>query len=324
MRSRHILSARARQHTLRGSVSRFGVGLHTGRKVVMTIRPAAAHHGICFRRRDVADKTAFIPARWNNVVSTERATVLANEHGVTISTIEHVLAALRGCGVDNALIEVDGPEIPIFDGSAGLFVEMIDEAGITSQDAERWALWIQRPVVLHAGERYALLMPDRASRITAEIDFPGTAVGHQRATLDDERDFRSQFAAARTFGFSADLDNLVARGLALGGSLANAVLVDGKRVVNPEGLRFADEFVRHKVIDCLGDLALIGVPLLGHFYAHKPGHALTNALIRKLFADSTAWSFLPISRIDEHRVDSGDTSKPNGAPESALRIATVH
>ena len=323
MPAHRYLPARARQHTVRAPVSCVGVGLHTGRNVAMTIRPAGPHHGLRFLRTDVAPEDGLIPARWYQVVSTELSTVLANDHGVTVGTVEHVLAALRGGGVDNALIEIDGPEVPIIDGSAGPFVSMIDGVGTVSQDTDRWALWIQRPVAVYAGERFALLMPDLATRITAEIDFPQTAIGHQCYTADVERDFRDRIAHARTFGFAGDVDGLRARGLARGGSLRNAVLVDGRRIVNPEGLRYADEFARHKVLDCLGDLALIGVPVVGHLYAYRPGHELNNQLIRKLFAESAAWTFLPMGKINDLLSRFGrDLAMPGEL--SSLRAGTAH
>lgn len=324
MTARRILPARSRQHSLREPVSCVGVGLHTGCKVAMTIRPAGPNHGLRFLRTDVRPEHALIPARWYQVVGTELSTVLANDHGVTVGTVEHVLAALLGGGVDNALIEVDGPEVPTIDGSAGPFVSMIDAVGTVGQDADRWALWIQRPVTVYDGQRFALLMPDLASRITAEIDFPGTAIGHQRFTADVARDFRDRIAGARTFGFAGEIDGLRARGLARGGSLHNAVLVDGRRVVNPEGLRYADEFARHKVLDCLGDLALVGVPVVGHLYAYKPGHALNNQLIRKLFAESAAWTFLPIGRINDLLSRLGPDVAVTEPDLSALRAGTAH
>jgi len=287
------------QHTLKESISYVGRGLHTGHKVAMRLRPGEVNSGICFFRKDVPRGRGMIPARWHNVVTTRLCTVIGNEHGVQIGTIEHLMAALRGCGVDNAIIELDGPEVPIMDGSSEPFVSLIERVGTVSQAAPRRAIWIHRPIAVCEGEKFAVLMPDTTTRITVEINFAPSAVGHHRLSLELVDDvFQIEIARARTFGFADQIQELRKQGLSRGGSLRNAILVDGDHIINEEGLRFRDEFVRHKILDCLGDLALVGAPILGHFYAYKPGHELNNALLRQLFYETDAWSYLGVDEFD--------------------------
>lgn len=289
----------ASQRTVRDPVSCVGIGLHTGRHVSLTIRPAGPDTGVVFQRRDVVVGRGRVSALWSEVADTRLCTVLGNEHSVTVSTVEHLLAALRGTGVDNAEIEVDGPEVPIMDGSAAPFVAMIERAGTVVQAAKRRAVVVHRPVAVRDGDRRAELVPSAISRVSVEIDFPHPAVGRQSASATLGPDgFDRELACARTFGFAAELESLRARGLALGGSLRNAVIVDEAGVVNDDGLRFADEFARHKVLDCVGDLSLAGAHVLGHFRGYKTGHALNHALIRSLFADRSAWSYVRLDEID--------------------------
>lgn len=288
------------QCTINEIIHYVGVGLHSGQKVSMALHPAAPNTGICFVRKDVDQEHAVIQASWRNVVDTRLCTVLGNEHGVTISTVEHLLAALRNCGVDNMMIEISGDEVPILDGSSAPLVEIIKNAGVVTQRVPRFGIWIERPIEVRQGERYAKLLPSSVPRITVDIEFANVAIGAQCVSvelLDDV--FEHEIAPARTFGFANELEQLREQGLALGGSIRNAVLLDDNGVVNEEGLRFTDEFARHKILDCLGDLALAEAPIFGHLYTHKPGHRLNNALLREMFAHQDSWSRLSYEEITQ-------------------------
>ncbi len=287
------------QCTINEPIYYVGIGLHSGHKVSMNLYPAPPNSGIGFVRKDVKADQAFIKASWRNVVDTRLCTVLGNDHGVTISTVEHLLAALRGCGVDNLLIEISSDEVPILDGSSAPIVNLIKKAGVISQRVSRYGIWIDSPIEVRQGERYSILKPSPVPRITVDIEFGNAAIGSQSVTVDLLDDvFETEIASARTFGFASDLDQLHEQGLALGGSMRNAVLLDDDGVVNPEGLRFADEFARHKILDCIGDLALADAPIIGHLHAHKPGHRLNNALLRELYAHQDSWTRLSFDEIN--------------------------
>lgn len=289
-----------KQRTLKKSISCVGIGIHSGKKASITIKQAPENTGIQFLRKDAPIGWGLIPAMWYSVTETRLSTILGNKYGTTVGTVEHLLAALRASGIDNALIEIDGPEVPVMDGSAGPFMELIEQTGVINQEALRWAIWIQEPVEVRQNDKFAVLMPYDRTRITVEIDFTDLGSGIQRRSVElKEEVFRRDIASARTFGFKAQIESLRRKGLARGGSLKNAVLVDNGQIVNEEGLRYEDEFVRHKILDCLGDLALIGIPVFGHFYAYRPGHALNIALIQRLFSQRGAWTYLPIDKIDE-------------------------
>jgi UDP-3-O-[3-hydroxymyristoyl] N-acetylglucosamine deacetylase len=288
----------AAQRTLRSTVRYVGVGLHSGHRVSMCVRPAPVDSGIHFVRKDAPVSERLIAARWDNVTDTRQCTMISNEHGVSVRSIEHLMAALYGCGIDNALVEVDGPEVPAMDGSCDPFVALIDRAGATIQSAPRRAIQLHKPVTVCDGDKFALLMPDTRPKLTVEIDFANPAVGFQRYAVE-LKDFKREVAGARTFGFAEQVGRLRQMGLALGGSLQNAIVIEGERVINQEGLRFRDEFVRHKILDCVGDLALAGAPIIGHFFAHKPGHKLNNALVRQLHADADTWSYVTFGEIQE-------------------------
>nr|WP_239002688.1 UDP-3-O-acyl-N-acetylglucosamine deacetylase [Rhodovastum atsumiense] len=282
------------QRTLRNAISCVGVGLHSGRKVSLSLRPAPADTGIVVRRTDLGID---IPARWDNVVDTRLCTVLGlpGQPAHRVGTVEHVLAALAGCGVHNAVLEVDAPEMPILDGSAAAFVFLIDCAGIVEQDQPLRAIEVLRPVRVSQGDAYAELRPGvHGFDIAGSIAFEAEAIGRQALTLRlSETSFRTDLARARTFALAAEIDSLRAAGLARGGSLDNAVVVDGAQVLNPAGLRMQDEFVRHKLLDVVGDLSLAGAPLRARLLAHRPGHALNNRLLHALFADAANWRFAP-------------------------------
>lgn len=310
------------QKTLRHPVAYVGIGLHSGRKASMVVRPGEPNTGIYFMRKDLSAGEGLIAARWYNVVDTEMSTAIGNEYGHSIDTVEHLMAALRGCGVDSAMIEVDGPEVPIMDGSSEPFVAMIKRVGTQEQDAPRNAIWIQRPVEVRDGDKYAILMPGNTPRITVEIDFDNSVVGSQTLSVElVDEDFRRQVARARTFGFMNQIEALKKRGLIKGGSLHNAILVDGDRIINESGLRYRDEFVRHKVLDCLGDLSLAGVPILGHYYAYKPGHGLNSLLMQKLFEVRDSWSYITVNEFNALMGQGGQSIKqPRQSASEAPRM----
>jgi UDP-3-O-[3-hydroxymyristoyl] N-acetylglucosamine deacetylase len=291
MQTNHRSRTPSWQYTLAGEITCVGRGLHSGQRAGMRLRPAPPGSGIRFLRMDVGAGQRVVTAHWRNVVESELCTVIANEYGVTVRTVEHLLAALRGCEIDNAVVELDGPEVPIMDGSAAPFVELLQRIGTVRQPAARRALFIRQPVTVSNGDRYAMLLPDPQARITVEIDFPNPVIGRQNYTMTLEPGtFAREIAPARTFGFAHDLQALRARGLAAGGSLRSAILVDAQRVVNEDGLRFPDEFVRHKLLDCVGDLSLLGLPVIGHLVTYKPGHQLCHQLLRAVHASADAAS----------------------------------
>ncbi len=305
------------QCTINELVHYVGIGLHSGHSVSMTLHPAAPNTGICFMRKDVDQEHAVIQATWKNVVDTRLCTVLGNEHGVTISTVEHLLAALRSCGVDNLLIEMNGDEVPILDGSCAPLVAIIKKAGIVTQRVPRFGIWIERPIEVRQGERFAVLTPSNVPQITVDIEFSHKAIGSHCVSVElIDNVFEQEIAPARTFGFASELEQLREQGLALGGSVRNAVLVDEQGGVNEEGLRFDDEFARHKILDCLGDLALAGAPIFGHLFTHKPGHRLNNALLRELFAHQDAWRKLSYEEIMQ-RIDREETERMAGKKSQA-------
>lgn len=277
------------QHTLKTTAVFTGFGLHSGAAVTMKVHPAAADHGIWFRRSDV-DGDAMIPARWDAVVPSKLCTLVANAAGASVSTIEHVMAALAGSAISNALIEIDGPEVPILDGSAALFVEGFLNAGIVEQAAPMVAIRILRAVEVRDGAAFARLEPSDMLEIDFKIDFEDAAIGKQSKHLNMSNGaFVRELSDSRTFCRNADVIAMQARGLALGGTLENAVVFDGANVLSPGGLRHSDEPVRHKMLDALGDLALAGAPILGLYTAERAGHAMTNRLLRAVFATPGAW-----------------------------------
>lgn len=291
-----IINEQIRQKTIRQDISYIGVGLHTGKTCSMYIYPAKENTGIVFKRRDVDPDKALINARWYNTVDHQLSTTIGNEYGVTVQTVEHLMAALFGCGIDNAMVELTGPEVPILDGSSEPFVRTIERVGTKVQKAERHVLWIHQPIEFRLDDRYVLLMPDTTTRYTVQIDFNSPAIETQVMSVELVNEaFRQQIAPARTFGFVEHVSKLRSLGLIQGASLKNAILVDGDRIVNDEGLRFKDEFVRHKLLDCYGDMSLAGHNIIGHFYAHKPGHELTQKFIKYLFERRDAWTYTPLS-----------------------------
>jgi UDP-3-O-[3-hydroxymyristoyl] N-acetylglucosamine deacetylase len=282
------------QKTLKSAIHCRGVGLHSGAKVAMRLCPAETGTGIVFRRTDRAG--AEIMATWRNVVDSSLCTTIGNHEGVRVATIEHLMAALAGAEIDNAVVEIDGPEIPVMDGSAAPFLFLIECAGIVEQEAPRRAIKVLAPVSVGDETKSATLLPDDGFSLSFAIDFDSRAIRRQDISLAiDAASFKTELARARTFGFLHELDTMRAAGLARGGSLDNAVVVSGDRVLNEGGLRFGDEFVRHKALDAIGDLALAGAPLLGHFRGVRSGHALNRRVLEALFADPAAWCWTTLA-----------------------------
>jgi UDP-3-O-[3-hydroxymyristoyl] N-acetylglucosamine deacetylase len=272
-------------------VSLCGIGVHSGAPVTLTILPAESDSGVVFRRTDIEGVGAYIPARYDFVSETRLGTSLTNRHGVSVSTVEHLLAAFAGLGIDNAAVEIDAPELPIADGSAAEFVRLVDRAGTTYSRFPRSYVRVLRPVEIVDGDKRAALLPADRFTIACEIEFEARAIGRQSITVEiTPMSFRRELAPARTFGFAHEVEALRAQGLAGGGSLENAVVIgEHGEMLNPEPLRYCDEFVRHKALDVLGDLALCEGSLIARYEGRKPGHALNNRLLRALFADPAAW-----------------------------------
>lgn len=289
-----------RQRTLKSLVRATGVGLHTGQKVAITLRPAGIDTGVIFRRVDL-DPPADIPARAALVGETRLSSCLV--HGdAKVYTVEHLMSALAGLGVDNAYIDLDGPEVPIMDGSAAPFALLVQQAGLERQAAPKRFLRVTKRVEVRDGDKWARLDPYQGFKLSFSIVFNHPVIDRsaQAVTIDfAETSYLKEIARARTFGFMHEVENLRESGLALGGGLENAVVLDEYRVLNAEGLRFADEFIRHKVLDAIGDLYLAGNPLLGAFSAHKSGHALNNQLLRALLADAAAWELISFERPED-------------------------
>ena len=289
-----------------------GIGVHSGRDVSVTLHPAEANAGVTFLRTDVAaGRDREIPAKFTHVNATDLCTSVGAP-GAAVATIEHLMAALSALDVDNVMIEIDGPEVPVMDGSAGAFIAAVDQAGVAGLDAPRRYIRILKPVRIEVGDSFAEFTPYNGRRIEVEIDFKNPLVGRQKfaANIDSEC-FRRDIARARTFGFLAEVEQLWARGFALGASLENAVVIGDDRVINPEGLRFSDEFARHKVLDAVGDLALAGAPILGRYRSYRGGHRLNFKALEALFADSDAWVMTEApARRDAARVDAAAGAAP--------------
>ncbi len=301
----------AAQQTLKTPIRCRGTGLHSGEKIAMTIHPAAPDSGILFRRVDLDGAARDIPALWDQVTETTLCTTIGDPAGACVRTIEHLMAAFAGCGIDNAVIEIDGPEVPIMDGSSEPFVFLIECAGIAVQDAPRRAIEVLKPVEVRDGEKRAALSPGSHLSISFEIDYDNPAVAQQSFDFSHLNGaFKADVCRARTYGFREDVDRLREMGLALGGSLENAIVVDGDTILNEGGLRYSDEFVRHKVLDSLGDLYLAGAPILGRFDAVQSGHHLNNRLLHRLLADDSAWRFAPApAPVAHHDLAAAPTEK---------------
>ncbi len=306
------------QTTLANRVMLSGVGVHSGHAASVTLHPAEADSGIYFYRTNLEDGTdREIPADFRHVSATDLCTTVGVS-GASVATIEHLLATLRGMEIDNCMIEVDGPEVPVMDGSAEAFIDAIDQVGVKALSKARRYLKILKPVRVEAGNGYAEFTPYDGRRLEIEIDFANALVGRQRYAADMCADtFRRDIGRARTFGFYADVKNLWARGFALGASLENAIVIGDDRVMNPEGLRYKDEFVRHKALDAVGDLALAGAPILGCYRSYRGGHRLNFLAVEALLADRDAWSMveLPVRREGGHAELAGGIAAPAFGPD---------
>ena len=278
------------QHTVRAPAVFAGVGVHTGAYTRVSVRAAAADTGIVFVRTDITDRDNCVPASAEAVCKTQLGTVITNEAGVTVSTIEHLMAAMVMMGIDNAVVELDGPEMPIMDGSSMPFIQILERAGKRTLDTPRRFIEILDTVEVVDGDKRAALKPAMHFEVAFEISFPTAVIGRQYVDLPmDEHAFRRELADCRTFGFLHEVEALRAMGLARGGTMENCVVIEGDRVLNPEGLRRPDEFVRHKALDAIGDLYVLGGPILGRFEGVLAGHGLNNALARALVARPEAW-----------------------------------
>jgi UDP-3-O-[3-hydroxymyristoyl] N-acetylglucosamine deacetylase len=289
-----------KQRTLKNVIRATGVGLHTGDKVYLTLRPAAGDTGIVFRRVDLPQPVE-IKACPENVTDTRLSTTVES-NGVRVSTIEHLMSAFAGLGIDNAYVDLTAAEVPIMDGSAGPFVFLIQSAGIAEQVAPKRFIRIKRKVEVREGEKWARFEPFEGFKVSFQIDFnhPTFRNTRQQAIVDfSTTSFVKEISRARTFGFMAEVEALRAAGLARGGGLDNAVVLDDYRILNDDGLRYEDEFVKHKVLDAIGDLYLLGRPLIGSFSAHKSGHALNNKLLQKLVAEQDAWELMTYQENEE-------------------------
>ncbi len=296
-----------KQKTLKSAIGCSGIGLHSGKKITMTLKPAPIGTGVVFNRIDAAPGCdPLIPARFDAVVDTRLCTCVGNAAGLSVGTIEHLMSAIAGMGIDNLTVDIDGPEVPVMDGSAAPFVFLIECAGVVEQDAPRRAIKILQPVSLAEGGIMARLDPaDDDFSISFEIAFDNPLIGRQRLDVTfpltespASGPYRAEVSSARTFGLLEDVERLNKMGLALGGSLENAVVISGNKVLNEDGLRFVDECVRHKTLDALGDLYLAGAPIIGRFTGVKSGHAHSNQLLRALFANPAAWCWV---ELDDHR-----------------------
>jgi UDP-3-O-[3-hydroxymyristoyl] N-acetylglucosamine deacetylase len=307
------------QTTLRAAVSLSGVGVHSGDEVKIILHPAEANHGISFLRTSLAgDRDRLIDARHLAVTATELCTVIGDRESGAVATIEHLMAAFAGLGIDNVLVEIDGPEVPILDGSAAPFVDAIDQVGIVAVNASRRYLKVLKAIRVTQGRAFAELLPnERAFRLDVEIDFPSPVIGRQRKAVDlSAAVFRREISRARTFGFMRDVEKLWGAGFALGASLENTVALGENGVINPEGLRYADEFVRHKLLDAVGDLSLAGLPLLGTYRSYCGGHRLNFAVLETLFSSRSNYTIVDGGvRRETGYADLGNIVVPAYAPE---------
>jgi UDP-3-O-[3-hydroxymyristoyl] N-acetylglucosamine deacetylase len=278
------------QKTLATAVECCGVGVHSGEQITLRLCPAGEDSGIVFIRTDLVNGARTIPARWDNVVDTRMCTVIGNDHGGKVSTVEHLMAAISACGIDNMTIEIDGGEVPVMDGSADAFVFLLEVAGSVEQDAPKREIEILSPIEVRLEGRLARLAPSDAARYSVTIDFDRAPIKTQSCNVTlSQASFKSEVSRARTFGFYEEVDQLQKAGLARGGSLDNSIVIKGDVVLNEGGLRYANEFARHKVLDAIGDLSLAGMGIRGHFEGRCTGHALNNRLLHTLFATPEAW-----------------------------------
>ncbi len=289
-----------RQRTLAKEISCTGIGLHSGKKTRLTIKPAPPNNGITFERVDVSPRRT-VRASFDNVVATNMATTIGF-NGYSVATIEHLMAAFFGMGIDNALVQIEGKEVPIMDGSSAPFVFLLKNAGIALQNPCKKFLFVKKPVKVSQDMRSVNLFPSKELKITYEIDFDHPLIRHQKYEISfSQSAFIQEISKARTFGFLKDVQELRSNGLAKGGSLDNAIVVDGFRVLNEDGLRYEDEFVRHKILDFIGDLAILGSPVIGHFLVKRSGHALNQELLKNFMARENCWEAVEFKQKEEYQ-----------------------
>jgi UDP-3-O-[3-hydroxymyristoyl] N-acetylglucosamine deacetylase len=289
-----------RQRTLKNAIRATGVGLHTGKQITLTLRPAPIDHGIAFRRVDLVP-AVIIPAQAHRVGETTLSTTLVKD-GVRVSTVEHILSALAGLGIDNAIIELNADEVPIMDGSAGPFVFMIESAGIQEQRAAKKFIRILKPITVKDGDKTASFLPFEGFKVSFGIEFDHPVFRDHKKTVSvdfSNASFVKEISRARTFGFMQDIEMLKARGLAKGGSVDNAIVIDDGGIMNKDGLRYEDEFVKHKVLDAIGDLYLLGYGIIGEYSAFKSGHALNNKALRELLSRPDAWEYVTCTDVSK-------------------------
>ncbi|MGK2873834.1 MAG: UDP-3-O-acyl-N-acetylglucosamine deacetylase [Alphaproteobacteria bacterium] len=314
LRSQRPSGAEVFQTTLRNRIGCAGVGLHSGQQVRFTVYPAEAGSGIVFRRVDLRETDGLsaqdicVQARYDNISSTQLGSTLSNAAGVSVATVEHLMSAFSGCGIDNALVDLDGPELPVLDGSAAPFVMLLECAGIVRLSERRRYIRILETVRVEEDGKQASLSVYDGCALDFEIDFPGTVIGRQSYSFEAAPgSFKSEIASSRTFGFLHEVEHLKSLGLARGGTLQNAIVLDGDQILNDGGLRFPDEFVRHKILDAIGDLYLAGAPIMGRFEGVRAGHGLNNKLLQALFNKPQAWEYC-----------EGPMGAPRRAPVVAL------
>ncbi len=315
------LNVLGHQTTLRDRIEFRGVGVHSGNPVTMTILPADADMGIVFSITDPETGNCFdIPGNVSSLGATDLCTVLGNPTGIFVATVEHLMAALHACGVDNVIVELDAREVPVMDGSSQVFVEAIESVGLTSLAATRCYIRVKKVVRVDMGASWGEFVPYEGTRFEVEIDFDSPAIGRQKFAGDMTADvFRTEISRARTFGFMKDVERLWAAGFALGSSLDNSVVIgDNNKIINPEGLRYKDEFVRHKTLDAIGDLALSGAQFLGCFRSYRGGHKMNSLVLQKLMSDRDAFEFVG-SPISKARVHHGELVAMN-APAYAANL----
>lgn len=301
----------AMQHSLKSKISCCGKGLHSGANVSITLVPAPENTGIIFRKINANKNPVDIAAHVDNVVDDRLCTTLGNSEGNTIATVEHLMAALRGCEIDNLYVEVEGSELPIMDGSSAPFVFLIECAGVVEQNAPRKAIQIIKPISVENEERLVELTPGTGFSVSFEIEFGSNAIGQQCMNIDlVNGTFKGELSRARTFGFIEEVDQLRSMGLALGGSLDNAVVLNGDEVLNEGGLRYKDEFVRHKILDCIGDLYLVGAPIIGHFKGYRSGHALNHSILRSLLSNEDSWNYTT-TMLEENEISHEHEELPS-------------
>lgn len=289
------------QHTIQNEINCNGVGLHSGKDITLKFSPAKTDTGIVFVRIDLEEGNNTIKATWDNVVDTRMCTVISNGKGAIVGTIEHLMSAIIGCGIDNMIIEINGPEVPIMDGSSDPFLFLFDCAGLVEQDKPRKAIKVLKYVQVKENEKVVSITPSEHTSFSFSIDFDADVIGKQdREVKLDKSVFKNEISKARTFGFLKDYEMLKEMGLALGGSLENAVVVDKEgKLMNEDGLRYKDEFVRHKILDAIGDLFLAGAPIIGSFKGIKSGHDLNNKILHAIFSDKKAWKMVDMTAQDE-------------------------